>query len=205
MAVVVFVTLFRRVHRYYRAGGRAPRVRHPSPRPRATPRAFVIVPVTTISRLTRALAEALSLGHEVVAVTVMFSDGDHAHADELRRQWDTWHPGVPLRVLHTEYTSVVRPIVEFIDAEHATRDEQIVVLIPVVVPTRLRYRVLHNHVEVLLSAALRTRTDVIVARVPMSLDPDAPHPPLDTTPSAGDGDEPESTGPHGVDRARGDR
>ncbi len=149
--------------------------------------------MTTISRLTsRALAEALSLGHAVVAVTVMFSDGDQAHADELRRQWEAWHPGVPLRVLRTEYASVVRPIVEFIDAERATRDEQIVVLIPVVVPTRLRYRVLHNHVEVLLSAALRTRTDVIVARVPMSLDPDAPHLPLDTTTSGDADDEPAS-------------
>ena len=49
-----------------------------------------------------------------------------------------------------------------------------VVLIPVVVPKHLRYRVLHNHIEVLLSAALRTRTDIIVARVPMSLDPTEP-------------------------------
>jgi hypothetical protein len=68
----------------------------------------------------------------------------------------------------------VDPIVALIDEERASRDEQIVVLIPVVVPTRLRYRVLHNHVEVLLSRALRSRTDLIVARVPISVDVDEP-------------------------------
>ena len=45
--------------------------------------------------------------------------------------------------------------------------QQIVVLIPVVVPEHARYWILHNHVDRVLSAALRTRTDVVVARVPM--------------------------------------
>ena len=41
------------------------------------------------------------------------------------------------------------------------------VLIPVEVPEHVRYQILHNHVDRVLSAALRTRTDVVVARVPM--------------------------------------
>jgi hypothetical protein len=88
-----------------------------------------------------------------------------------------------LRVLSTEYASVVKPIVALIDEERATRHEQIVVLIPVIVPTRLRYRVLHNHVEVVLASALRTRTDVIVARVPMALDLDEASPLPRTAPT----------------------
>ena len=132
----------------------------------------MIVPVTNISRLTaRALSEALSLCPDVVAVTVVLSEGDEEVVDTLSRRWDEWDPGVPLRVLHTDYSSVVDPIVAFIDEERARRNDQVVVLIPVVVPTHLRYRVLHNHIEVLLSSALRTRTDIIVARVPMALDP----------------------------------
>ncbi len=86
------------------------------------------------------------------------------------------------------------------------------VLIPVMVPTRLRYRVLHNHVEVLLSAALRTRTDVIVARVPMALDlDDAPDtaPTIDDAERIGDALETaptiDSDGAKRIDRARGDR
>ena len=34
---------------------------------------------------------------------------------ELQRQWTRWNPGVPLRVLRTEYASVARPIVAFVD------------------------------------------------------------------------------------------
>ncbi len=44
-----------------------------------------------------------------------------------------------------------------------------VVLIPVVIPERVRYRFLHNQIDVVLSAALRTRPDVVVARVQLPL------------------------------------
>ena len=87
---------------------------------------------------------------------------------ELQGQWDRWDPGVPLRLLQTPYASVVDPIVAFVD-ECRYRQEQIVVLIPVIVPDRLRYRFLHNQIDVVLSAALRTRTDVVVAKVQMPL------------------------------------
>ena len=43
---------------------------------------------------------------------------------------------MPLKVLHTEYASVVQPIVAFIDEVRAQHpDDQLVVLIPVVRPT----------------------------------------------------------------------
>jgi amino acid transporter len=87
--------------------------------------------------------------------------------DSLLRQWEEWAPGIPLEVLHTEYTSVVGPIVELIERLQSERDEQIVVLIPVVIPARLRHRVLHNQLDLVLSRALRSRTDVVVARVPL--------------------------------------
>ena len=78
-------------------------------------------------------------------------------------------PGVPLRILHTEYSSVVGPIIALIDELRERNDKQIVVLIPVVIPNRLRYRILHNQIDHVLSAALRTRTDVVVARIAMPL------------------------------------
>jgi len=175
VSVVAFITLFRRIHRYYERAAELLGLGTIPPKPHPSAGALVIVPVTSISRLTaRALSEALSLCPEVEAVTVVLSDGDEEVVDTLSRRWDEWDPGVPLRVLRTDYSSVVDPIVAFIDEERARRNDQVVVLIPVVVPTHLPYRVLHNHIEVLLSAALRTRTDIIVARVPMALDPSPP-------------------------------
>jgi hypothetical protein len=163
--------VFRRIHRYYERIGDLLGLGTIPPKPRGTAAALVIIPVTAISRLTtQALSEGLCLGREVVAVTVVFADSDGHEADALRQQWNAWQPGVPLHVLRTEYASVVKPIVAFIDGERARRDGPIVVLIPVVIPTRARYRLLHNHTEVLLSRALRYRTDLIVARVPMPVD-----------------------------------
>jgi hypothetical protein len=42
-------------------------------------------------------------------------------------------------------------------------------------PTKLRYRILHNQIDLVLSAALRGREDLVVARVTVPLErPDAP-------------------------------
>ncbi len=174
IAIPAFIVLFLRIHAYYErarallAFDRTP----PKPEPKHT---LVIVPVNRVSRLTEhALCEAESLGQEVVAVTVVLRDGDEGNrwAERFRRQWRRWDPGVPLTVLRTEYASVVHPIVEFIDQMRAERpDDQLVVLIPVVRPDKLRYRVLHNQTDLVLSTALRSRDDVVVARVSTPLEP----------------------------------
>jgi amino acid transporter len=169
VAVPLFIVLFKRINAYY---GRVavslginevPR----TPEGRDT---LVIVPIVNVSELTSyAISEALSLGQEVVAITVVADDGDvnEQHGKELVHTWDQWNPGVELKVLHTDYTSVVDPICKFIDRERRKTDRQVVVLIPVLVPAKLRYRILHNQLDVTLSRALRTRTDIVVARVQM--------------------------------------
>jgi hypothetical protein len=114
----------------------------------------------------------------VLAVSVVHDDAaaqdgasrDGGRASELRKQWADWNPGVPLRVLRTEYASVAGPIVAFVEELQQRDHQRIVVLIPVAMPGKLRYRLLHNHLELVLSRALRGRPDVIVARVPMPLD-----------------------------------
>jgi hypothetical protein len=60
--------------------------------------------------------------------------------------------------------------VAFVDELRAGRDDQIVVLIPVIIPTKFRYRALHNQIDHVLSAALRGRDDIVVARVPMAIE-----------------------------------
>jgi amino acid transporter len=172
VAVPTFVLLFTRIHAYYKRAGIELGVGVVPERPlrKAT---LVIVPVISVSRLTRhAICEALSLGQEVMAVYVAIDPGDEGQgaADALEQEWAQWAPGVPLRILHTEYSSVVGPIIALIDELRQRNDKQIVVLIPVVIPDRLRYRILHNQIDRVLSAALRTRTDVVVARVAMPLD-----------------------------------
>jgi amino acid transporter len=173
VAVPTFVFLFTRIHAYYRRAGIQLGVGIVPARP-LRKSTLVIVPVINVSRLTRhAISEALSLGQEVVAVFVALDpcDDGPSGAEALEQEWAEWDPGVPLRILQTEYSSVVAPIIALIDELREPNDKQIVVLIPVVIPERLRYRILHNQIDRVLSAALRTRTDVVVARVAMPLQP----------------------------------
>ncbi|HLG91677.1 MAG TPA: APC family permease [Acidimicrobiales bacterium] len=168
VAVPAFIVLFLRVRSYYERVGRLLGLGSLPPPPTSRP-TRVVVPVNSVSRLTAlALSEALSVSDRVVALTVVL-DGQSQGPSPIEADWARWNPGVPLEVLRTEYSSVVGPIVSYIDSLRAGTRDQIVVLIPVVVPARVRHRLLHNHLDLVLSAALRHRTDVVVARVAMEL------------------------------------
>jgi amino acid transporter len=178
IAIPAFIYLFLRIHAYYERAGTELGIDKIPPKP-VGKRTIVIVPVNRVSRLAaHALTEAKSIGQEVIAVTVVLQGGDEGtrYIDSLTHQWRTWDPGVPLRVLHNEYSSIVQPIVGFIDQlrEHHPGD-QIVVLIPVIRPGMLRYRLLHNQIDLVLSSALRDRSDVVVARVTCPLEPEHDH------------------------------
>ena len=179
IAIPAFIVLFLRIHAYYDRAAKELRFDEDPGRPEPK-RTIVVVPVNRISRLTEhALSEAESLGQEVIAVTVVLEGGDEgaAYAQHFFDGWDRWNCGIPLRILHTEYASVVQPIVAFIDELRAERpDDQLVVLIPVVRPEKLRYRILHNQIDLVLSSALRGRDDVVVARVTVPLERPGPEP-----------------------------
>ena len=117
VAIPRFILLFNRIQRLLPPGRPGSWVSASiPPRPDASaPLSWC--PVTDVSRLTEhALSEALSLGDEVMAVTVVF-DGERWACPRPRSsdQWQEWDPGVPLRVLHTDYASIVQPIVGFVD------------------------------------------------------------------------------------------
>jgi hypothetical protein len=133
----------------------------------------------------------------VITVSVVLEGGDDAaaYADRLFDDWNRWNCGIPLRILHTEYASVVQPIVAFIDQLRADHpDDQLVVLIPVIRPEKFRYRILHNQLDLVLSSALRGRDDIIVARVTVPLEPPEqdPEPTAQTAANAQSQPEPES-------------
>jgi amino acid transporter len=168
LAVPVFIAMFTRIHRYYDRAGRALGIGAIPDQPEGSTTA-VVVPVAGVSRLAqRGISDALSISRHVVAVTVVH-DNDATSASEFQRQWARWNPGVPLRVLHTEYASVAGPIVAYVDRLRQRRGRRVFVLIPVAVPEKLRYRFLHNHLDLVLTRALRGRPDVVVARVPVPL------------------------------------
>jgi amino acid transporter len=177
VAIPLLILLFNRIESYY-ARARQELETGVIPAPLDPKYTVVVVPVNTVSRLTQhALSEAVSLGDRVIAVMVVFDVVEPGRPrTEIEEQWETWNPGVPLHVLHTNYASIVRPIMGFVDELRAVPDQQVVVLIPVVIPERIRYRLLHNQIDVALTSALHKRPDVVVARVPVPVRPPDPEP-----------------------------
>jgi hypothetical protein len=161
--------LFDRNERYYRRVGEELGLgRSPAkPVPGADPQAMVIVPIGAVNLLAeRALQAAMRLGGEVVPVAI---DIDPAETHRLTEQWKQWDPGVDLRVLPSPNRSVVPPVIALVRSQ-LQQGRHVTVLLGQVEPTRRRYRILHNQRGLILAAALRLRTDAIVATLVMRMD-----------------------------------
>ena len=80
----------------------------------------------------------LSLGDEVVAVTVCYADPEDTQVEaHFRDRWDAWHPNVPLITLRSEHRSLAPPIVDYLrKIENEDRYHRLVVLIAEVQPAR---------------------------------------------------------------------
>ncbi|MFJ2866360.1 APC family permease [Kitasatospora sp. NPDC087314] len=167
VALPLLVVLFEAVHRSYaRIGERLELGRVPGAVTRQ--RSLVVVPVTAITRLTRdGLSAALSLGDEVLAVTVVH---EQAEAEALRRDWELWQPGVPLVEIPEDRRRLGQPIAAFVNRlgeEHAY--DRLTVLIPEVEPARWWQRALQNRRGAVIDRALRRHTDAVVCRLRMRM------------------------------------
>lgn len=163
MAVPLLILGFHWVERYYRRVAKVIGLGE-LPAPPEPSRILVLVLVNNMSVLTtEVVSDALSLGHEVRALTVGFTDQE-GPVRELKRQWDSWAPDVPLVVLRSQYLSVSRPILRYLATKEVKSWPRVLVLIPVVRPRRWAQRLLHNQLDLVLSAALRRDPKVVVAR-----------------------------------------
>ena len=164
IVVPLLVAMFARVHTIYMRMGRVLEIGQIPPPPQLR-NSLVVVPVASMSRLVReGISAALSLGDDVVAVTVCYEDGeDHAADERLRGQWEQWNPGVPLVTLHTTKRSLGAPIVDYLrELEREASHEQLVVLIPEVQPARPWQRILHNQRGFVLEQAIQRGTENVV-------------------------------------------
>ncbi len=172
IVIPLLVLMFARVHTTYARIGRLLELGKLPPHPEQIA-SLVVVPVGGISRLTQeGISAALSLGDEVVAVTVCYNDPDDEVMDtRLRQQWDEWDPGVPLVMLHTSHRSLGPPIVEYLrNLEADDKYHRIVVLIPEVQPARPWQRILHNQRGFVLDRAIqRGTTNVVICRLHFQL------------------------------------
>jgi amino acid transporter len=172
------VLLFNRIHgTYARIGGFLGIGQTPGPPTKH--KSLVVVPVASISRLIAAgLSTALSIGDEVIAVNVCFTDPeDEAAGESFRERWEQWHPNVPLVTLPSTHRSIAKPIVKYLcDIEAKDTYHKLVVLIPEVQPKRFWDVLLFNQRGVILDRAIRRGTaNVVLCRLRYRLQQLAPH------------------------------
>jgi hypothetical protein len=138
---------------------------------------LVVVPVMGLSRLTaEGISAALSLGDDVVAVTVVYTDSDGDSDSEtgaqtpdasFHEQWQAWRPEVPLITLRSVHRSLAKPIVHYLrQLEAEDTYHRLVVLIPEVQPTGPLQWLLHNQRGIILDRAIRRGTaNVVLCRL----------------------------------------
>lgn len=166
VAVPLIMFVFVRIRGYYTIVSNELFVDGKLPKPQPDGKMLTIVPITGITQLTRAtISQAMTMGGEVIAVHVAFSD-DEQGATQITEKWKDWDPGVGLIMLNTRYHSIVRPITRYVlQATKEGRD--VVVLIGEMEPKLLRHRILHNQMGAVLSIYLRRHTNATVAVLPM--------------------------------------
>jgi len=127
---------------------------------------LVIVPVSGMSRLTaEGVSAAKSLGDDVIAVTVVFTDSDEDRAPEaaFREEWQSWKPEVQLLTLRSAHRSIAEPIVNYLRmVEAEDKYHRLVVLIPEIQPNHWWQALLHNQRGVILGRAIRRGTRRVI-------------------------------------------
>ncbi|MFQ6392062.1 APC family permease [Nocardia sp. KC 131] len=168
--VPALIILFARTENYYRgvaeqlSFGRIPALPAQSPDPEPM---LIVVPVVAVSEVTaRALRTAQAMSGEIVAVA---AEIDPASTRRLSHQWKQWDPGIPLTVLPCPRRSLVATLVGYV-RNQTRHGRQVTVLLAQVEAHHWWQRPLHNPRGPVLAAALRARTDAVIATLEVRLD-----------------------------------
>jgi amino acid transporter len=165
ITIPLLMVMFARIESYYAEVARELHLGRNPPPPRRRD-SIVIVPTSTVSLASeRALSAALSLGDSVIAVAVA---GDEEEREAVIRQWGEWRCSVSLEVIVDPHRSLVRSVLSYLDSVEAD-GAFVTVLVTEIEPRKRRHEILHNQRGRLLAAALRGRTNVIVATIPFRL------------------------------------
>ncbi|HEU5181892.1 MAG TPA: APC family permease, partial [Candidatus Polarisedimenticolia bacterium] len=137
-------------------------------RPKAPTGHQVVVMISGVHRgVLEALQYARAISPNVTAVSVEI---DTEAMERIRERWRQFGMGIPLTVLKSNYRSVVRPLLEYIDDLREKNPNQVItVVLPEFIASRWWHHLLHNQTAFLIKGALLFRPGVIVTSVPHHL------------------------------------
>ena len=161
--IPVLVVIFMSIHRHYVSSPE--RVQAETPLTPGDVHPIAVVPINDLNDITLGtLALARRLADDVIAVYIT---DDEAHIKEMREKWQRWGNHVQLQIIESPYRSVVRPLLNFLDAiEDQLKGNTLMVVLPELVQTRWWHQLLHNQTALRLKAALLFRPGTVVINVP---------------------------------------
>jgi amino acid transporter len=124
----------------------------------------VLIPVSTFHKGTaKAISYSLSISDDVRAVYVAL---DPDRARKIQDIWRQWCIDIPLVILDSPYRSIIRPLVDYIDAlQREEEDQLITVILPEFVAARWWQQILHNQTALLIRGVLMFKRGVTVTSV----------------------------------------
>ena len=165
--IPLIVMIFRRIHRHYVETDRRLAVAPGAKVRRRTNTVIVLVGKVTKGSLT-AIAYARSLNPDRLVAVSVASDGEEQ--DRIMRQWEDHQIPVELRVLHSPYRELSRPILRFVDEiDEQHEDDFVTVIVPEFTLDHWWEQLLHNQSALLLRTRLRGRPNTVVTSVPFHL------------------------------------
>jgi hypothetical protein len=164
--IPMLIAVFWAIHRHYLDLEHARRAETPLLPEEVTVRA--VVPIADAGVQARqALAFARAIAQDDAHVVAVHVTDDLAQAEQLRREWSEWEPGVELIIVESPFRSLTGPLLAYIDALKDTHPaDTITVVLPEFVPDHWWENLLHNQTALRLKAALLFHPGVVVANVP---------------------------------------
>ena len=163
LIIPTIIIVLRRIHRHYEHFERE--VAFTGQSPLMFLHHTVVVPVNGITKPTAgALVYATTISEDVRAVYVEVEPEKTA---ALNERWATWDIGVDLITLPSPFRSVLRPLVDYVDAlaEHGEAD-LVTIVVPEIVPRSWWGHLLHNKTSLFIRTAFLFRPNVVVTTVP---------------------------------------
>lgn len=133
----------------------------------------IIVPVSGIHRgMLPALkyAKGLLNGNANTNVTAVYVEVNPQNTEEIKKEWQIWGEGIPLKIIESPFRSVTTPLLKFIHQEAETHKNSITtVVLPEFVPRVWWQHLLHNQTTLLIKGRLLFSRNIVVTSVPHHL------------------------------------
>lgn len=166
LLIPLHIVFFRTTARHYTRV--AAQLSMPGWMPPSPPQHIVLVPVSGMHRaVAKAVLYATQLSADVRGLYVGVNPDATA---QLRADWRSWLPAVPLEVLDSPYRSLMTPLLDHIDAlQKANPGAVVTVVLPEFIAARWWQHAFHNQNAIVIKAALLFRPNVVVTSVPFHL------------------------------------